>query len=60
LQGEKATVNPRGQSIETWALDESPSEYEVIQGLVESPIEGEYPAEYLVEPEHIRQGVPEV
>ena len=33
---------------------------EVIEGLGETGMEGEYTAEYLVEPEHIREGVAEV
>jgi hypothetical protein len=32
----------------------------VIEGLGESGMEGEYAPEYLVEPEHIREGVAEV
>jgi hypothetical protein len=33
---------------------------EVIEGLGEGGMEGEYAPEYLVEPEHIREGVAEV
>ena len=49
---------PAGTGMEFYRKIKIPDE--VIEGLGEGGMEGEYSAEYLVEPEHIREGVAEV
>ena len=49
---------PAGTGMEFYRKIKIPDE--VIEGLGETGMEGEYTAEYLVEPEHIREGVAEV
>jgi DNA-directed RNA polymerase subunit beta' len=49
---------PAGTGMEFYRKIKIPDE--VIEGLGESGMEGEYAPEYLVEPEHIREGVAEV
>ena len=49
---------PAGTGMEFYRKIKIPDE--VIEGLGEGGMEGEYTAEYLVEPEHIREGVVEV
>src|SRR6185436_11039511 len=48
---------PAGTGMEFYRKIKIPDE--VIEGLGEGGMEGEYTAEYLVEPEHIREGVAE-
>jgi hypothetical protein len=49
---------PAGTGMEFYRKIKIPDE--VIEGLGEAGMEGEYTAEYLVEPEHIREGVAEI
>ena len=49
---------PAGTGMEFYRKIKIPDE--VIEGLGETGMQGEYSAEHLVEPEHIREGVAEV